>query len=143
MRWACWVEGKCLVYFQSGLVKGSLAQWCGQNLNVGCMWPAQGKYHRPCWTSKTPVPRSFQKLKEHSMNRDGQIKHQTLPFFSTDVNGRPWWRITIHQQRRRGEVLDTKVRIRSFEYEGENQMQIAVTKGILLRLLLYAPEHPC
>ena len=72
------------------------------------------------------------------MNRDGQIKHQTLPFFSTDVNGRPWWRIIIHQQRRQGEVLDTKVRIRSFEYEGENQMQIAVTKGILLRLLLYA-----
>ena len=74
------------------------------------------------------------------MNRDGQIKHQTLPFFSTDVNGRPWWRITIHQQRRQREVLGTKVRIRSFEYEGvdQNQMQIAVTKGILLRLLLYA-----
>ena len=73
--------------------------WYGQSLNeLRVLDARQGKYHRPCWTSKTPAPRSFQNLKENSMSRDGQIKHQTLHFFSTkDVNGQqPWGRITMH-----------------------------------------------
>ena len=65
-----------------------------------CWMQGRGKYHWPCWTSKTPLPRSFQNLNENSTSRDGQIKHQSLHLFSAkDVNGQPWGRITMHHQR--------------------------------------------